>query len=307
MVPGMDLLTNAVDCHVHACPHINARSVDVMQAARAAATAGMRGIGLMDNFANSSGLAALARRELANLDIDIFGGLIMEPPAGGVCADAVRTALGYGYDENDGARFISLPTHHTRNIAREEGRNDDYVEACLEIPETGELPDPLPEILDLIAARDVVLNTGHISGPEACRLVELALKRGVTRILAPASHFEPSEVRQMTEAGAFAEFSFFFMSHATQLGLTHVDEEKHTVAAVGLPRMAELIHAATPSRTVLSGDCGVFVLPPPVEGFREFLLMIESAGFDRTALRQMAAGNPAHLFKIENDHSNAED
>ncbi len=84
MQPGMDLLVDAVDCHVHACPHINARSVDVFQAVRAAAAAGMRGIGLMDNFANSSGLAALARRELCDLGVEVFGGLIMEPPAGGV-------------------------------------------------------------------------------------------------------------------------------------------------------------------------------------------------------------------------------
>jgi hypothetical protein len=223
----------------------------------------------------------------------------MEPPAGGVSAEAVKAALAYGYSDTDGARFISLPTHHTKNIALQEGREKSYVETCLEIPESGELPDPLPEILDLIAAHDVVLNTGHISGPEACRLTELATARGVSRILVPASHFEPAEVRQLTEAGAFAEFSFFFISHATQLGLTHVDAEKHKATPVDLPKMAQLITVATPARTVLSGDCGVFVLPPPVEGFREFLLMIESAGFDHDMLRQMAAQNPAHLFKVE--------
>ena len=41
---------------------------------------------------------------------------------------------------------------------------------------------------------------------------------------------------------------------------------------VALARMCELIAAATPARTVLSGDCGVHLLPPPVEGLREFLL-----------------------------------
>ena len=61
-LPGMDLLHGAVDCHVHACPHVNARSLDVLQAVRAAAAAGMHGIGLMDNFTNTSGYAALAQR-----------------------------------------------------------------------------------------------------------------------------------------------------------------------------------------------------------------------------------------------------
>ncbi|MGI9405283.1 MAG: DUF6282 family protein, partial [Hyphomicrobiaceae bacterium] len=133
--PGAELLHGAVDCHVHACPHLNGRSVTVFEAVRNAAAAGMRGIGLMDNFSNTSGYAALAKRELGHLGVDVFGGLIMEPPAGGISADAVRIALGYGYGAGDGARFISLPTHHTRNIARQENRSPAYIETCLEIPQ----------------------------------------------------------------------------------------------------------------------------------------------------------------------------
>lgn len=296
MRPGMELLVGAVDNHVHACPHINARSLTVLDAVRDAATAGMRAIGLMDNFCNSAGYAALAMRELGHLGVEVFGGLIMEPPAGGVSADAVRVALGYGYGE--GARFVSLPTHHTRNIALMERRGPAYVESCLAIPESGPLPDPLPEILDLIAAHDVVFNTGHVSGPEAVRAVEAAKAAGVTRILVPCSHYDAATVSAVTALGAYAEFSFFFLSHATQVGLTHVDAEAHTVPAVSLPEMATLIRAAGPERTILSGDCGVAVLPPPVEGFREFLLMIASAGFDRGALRRMSADNAAALFRV---------
>ena len=296
--PGAELLIGAVDCHVHACPHLNGRSVDVFQAVREAAAAGMSGLGLMDNFANSAGYAALARRALPELEIEVFGGLIMEPQSGGISADAVRAALGCGYGPGDGARFISLPTHHTRNVARLEGRSPAYIETCLEIPEQGALPDPLPEILDLIAERDVVLNTGHVSGPEAVRLSEIAKRRGIERILVPASHYGAGEVREIAAQGAFAEFSFFFLSHATQAGLTHVDAERHTVPAVSLGQMAELIRAAGPEHAVLSSDCGVYLLPPPAEGLREFLLMIESAGFDRRALARMVRMNPGLLFKV---------
>ena len=227
--PGAELLAGAVDCHVHACPHLNARSVDVLQAVEEAGAAGMRAIGLIDNFANSSGLAALANRRLGHLGVEVFGGLVMEPPAGGVCPEAVRIALGYGYGPGDGARFVSLPTHHTRHVARSEGRSPTYVEGCLEIPEAGRLPDPLPEILDLVSTADAVFNTGHVSGPEAVRAVEAARAAGVSRILAPCSHFEPETVAEIAGLGAVAEFSFFFASHATQVGLTHVDarEERH--------------------------------------------------------------------------------
>ena len=297
VLPGADLLRNAIDCHVHACPHINARSVNVFETVRNAARAGMRAIGLMDNFANSSGYAALAMRELGELGLDVFGGLIMEPSAGGISADTVRTSLGYGYGAG-GARFISLPTHHTRNIARQEGRSPAYVEACLEIPPRGDLPGDLPEILDLVAANDVVLNTGHVSGPEAVRLVEAAKAAGVARILAPASHFDVETVTELARLGAMTEHSFFFASHATQVGLTHVDAVANTVAPVGAARMAELIAAAGAENCVLSSDCGVYLLPPPHEGLREFLLLLETCGVARSDLSKMVGENPALLFGV---------
>ena len=297
-LPGAELLVGAVDCHVHACPHINARSVDVFQAVRMAADAGLRAIGLMDNFTNSAGLAALAHRELGHLGVEVFGGLIMEPPAGGICADSVRIALDYGYEPNCGARFISLPTHHTRNVAQREGRDGAYLDGCLAIPETGPLPDPLPEILDLIAARGVVFNTGHVSGVEAIRVTELAQSRGVERILAPSGDFTVDEVRELVAVGAFAEFSFFVLSHATQVGLTHVDAERHAIPSVSLAETHALIRAAGTARTVVSGDCGVYVLPPPVEGLREFLLLLKSVGFSNDELAVMVQDNPKALFRV---------
>ncbi|PIL19762.1 hypothetical protein P775_12995 [Puniceibacterium antarcticum] len=298
-LPGADLLVGAVDGHVHACPHINHRSIDVLQAVQQAADAGMRAIGLMDNFANSSGMAALANRHLGHLGVETFGGLIMEPAAGGIDADNVRIALKLGFGApGDGARFISLPTHHTRHTARLENRAESYVAECLAIPESGALPEPLPEIMDLVAEADVVLNTGHLSAVEALRVVEEASARGVSRILVPSSHFDGETVRDLTGKGAHVEFSFFFVTHATQTGLTHVDAARNTVPPVSATQMAALIAAAPGDKVVVSGDCGVFLLPPPVEGLREFLLLLESCGVPRADLRRMVQDTPAALFRI---------
>lgn len=296
--PGAGLLAGAADTHIHACPHLNARSLDVFDAVREAAEAGMAAIGLMDNFANTAGMAALANRQLGHLGVEVLGGLIMEPPAGGISAAAVEIALGYGYGPGDGARFISLPTHHTRNIARIEGRSPAFVEACLEIPETGPLPGDLPRILDLVAAADVVFNTGHVAGAEAVRAVEAARAAGIGRILVPASHYDTDTVREIVSLGAVVEFSFFFVSHATQVGLTHVDAARHRVPPVAAPEMAGLIAAAGPDSAILNSDCGVFVLPPPVEGLREFLLLMREAGIAEADLRRMTSDVPKRLFRL---------
>jgi hypothetical protein len=306
MLPGADLLQGAVDCHVHCCPHINARSVTVFEAVRQAAAAGMRGVGLMDNFANSSGLAALAMAELGHLGVEVFGGIILEPPAGGVAPEVVAVALRYGYGPGTGARFVSLPTHHTRHVARLEGRSPGYVEACFHLPESGTLPDPVRRILDLVAAHDAVLNTGHVSAPEAGRLAEAAPRHGVRRVLVPANGYPPDAIRAIAATGAYAEFSFFFHTHATMVGLTHVDAERHRAPAVPLEATLAGIHAAGPARAILSSDCGVALLPPPAEGFREFLLLLREAGVEEPALRVMAAENPARLFRVGSGARTAE-
>jgi hypothetical protein len=298
LLPGMQLLVGAIDSHVHCCPHINARTVTVFDAVRAAAAAGMRGLGLMDVFANTSGLAALANRELGHLGVEVFGGIILEPTAGGLSAVAVETALSMGYGPGTGARFVSLPCHHTAFMARAEGRSPAYIESCLSIPSSGDLPDPLPAIIDLCIEADAVFNTGHLAGPEAVRVVAEAARRGAKRILVPASYLAVDEAREIAASGAFVEFAFFVMSHATQIGQTMIDLEKHRFRHVGLESVVETIRSVGPARTILSSDSGSYVLPPPVEAFREHIVMIQSAGFTDEDMRTMIAGNPAALFKV---------
>ena len=298
--PGMHYLAGAVDCHVHACPHLNGRSVTVFEAVRQAAAAGMRAIGLMDNFCNSAGYAALAMAELDHLGVEVFGGLIMQPVAGGVTAEAARAALGYGYGPGTAARFISLPTHHTRYISAREGRSPAYLETTFAVPDSGVVPDPVPEIMDLVAAADAVFDCGHVSGREAVALAEEARRRGVTRVRTHGARYAPDEIKAITAAGAYVEFSFFLLTHAVTVGLTHVDQERHKVSGGGttIDDMAVRIRAAGPAQAILSSDCGVFLLPPPVEGFREFILLAECAGFSPDELRQMTAANPAALFGV---------
>lgn len=293
-----DFLRGAVDGHVHACPHLNARRLDALQAADQAEAAGMAGLGLMDNFSNSAVLAALVRRARPDMQLDVFGGLIMEPPAGGLSPEAVKAALGSGYGPGQGARFVSLPTHHTQHVARSEGRSPAHIEACLAIPMQGPLPDPLLKIFDLVAQAGVVLNTGHLSANEALRVVEAAIVAGIKKVLVPANAYEPDEARALVAAGAVVELSFFFVSHATEAGLTHVDSETHTIPRVTAPQMAALALAAGPDRLVLSSDCGVFLLPPPVEGLRGFILLLEACGVPADILVPAISKTPARLFNV---------
>jgi hypothetical protein len=296
--PGSHLLKGAIDCHVHCAPHLNGRSVNVFEAVRQAAAAGMRAIGIMCNFQNTSGFAALANDELGHLGCHAFGGVIMQPTAGGVTLEVAKAAIGYGYGPGTGARFVSLPTHHTRHVAAREGRSPAFLETCFAVPANGRVPDPVPAIMELCAAQDVVFDCGHVSGPEAVALAEEARRRGVARLRTHCSDYPPDAIAAITALGGIAEFSFFTLTHATQVGITHADAEAHRIDASGtLQDLATRIRAAG-GRAILSSDSGVYLLPPPVEAFREFLLLVQSEGFATADISRMVRDNPAALFRI---------
>lgn len=52
-------LTGRYDNHIHCCPHINARSLNLYDAVQDAEKEKMMAIGLMDNFSVTSGYASL--------------------------------------------------------------------------------------------------------------------------------------------------------------------------------------------------------------------------------------------------------
>ena len=297
-VPGMEMLWGAVDSHVHCCPHINRRTVTLFDAVREAAGAGLAGLGLMDVFANTSGLAALANRELGHLGVDVFGGIILEPYAGGLSPRAVETAIKIGYGDG-GARFVSLPCHHTAFVARSEDRSPAYVETTLQIPLSGPLPDPLSEIVDLCVEADIVFNLGHLSGAEMVHVAERSAARGCERMLAPAGYLTGDEAQAVVDTGCLIEYSFFVFSHATDVPQTMIDKERHRFARADFAHAVSIIDAVGADRVVVSSDSGALVLPPPVEALREFVMMLSSCGITADRIRTMIADNPARLFKIQ--------
>ena len=222
----------------------------------------------------------------------------MQPTAGGVNLEAAELAAGYGYRQGHGARFISLPTHHTRAIAQMEGRDEAYLATTFHVPASGLAAEPVPAIMALCAARDMVFDCGHVAGHEAVALTRQAKALGLTRIRTHCSGYEPHEIAQIERLGGYCEFSFFHLSHATQVGLTHVDREKHKAPGQTIDEMAPRIRAAG-NRAIVSSDAGVYLLAPPVESFRQFMLLLESAGFSEDDIRRMNTTNPIALFGLD--------
>lgn len=322
---SQELLAGAIDIHVHAGPHIfsSPRRVDPVQAAIQARDAGMRAIVYMDVFEMSNGTAWIVNRVVRNFQT--YGGLILNTVYGGMNPRAVKTAIQYG----DGAKYISFGAHSTYFQAAREGRMVDgqfvplselypkfkteELSRCIRIP-TGEPPGPeLDEILQLIAAHPhIYLNTGHVSVEEALRLVELAKAYGIANVLVASSVTKIATIEQLKQfaaQGAFIEYTLAAYTHTTPIPKTHyyvereyasIDEGMDSGPQGGVKLVAEQIRELGPEHCIIATDFGVYTLPEPVEGLREFVACLLDLGIAPDDIRTLICTNPARLLSIDN-------
>ena len=321
---SQQLLRGAIDIHVHAGPHIfsSPRRVDPVEAAQEARDAGMRAIVYMDVFEMSNGTSWIVNRVVK--DFETCGGLIMNTVYGGMNPRAVKTALYYG----TGAKYISFGAHSTYFQAAREGHLVDgkfvplselypdfktqELDRCIRVPLEGD-PDPmLDEVLRLIADHPhVYLNTGHISVPEALRLIELSEQYGIQKVLVASSVTKIAtmdELKWMASKGAFLEYTLAAYTHTTPIPKTHyyvereymsIDEGMDTAPDGGVKKVSEQIRELGAEHCILGSDFGVYTLPTPVEGFRNFIACMLDLGISADDVRTMIKTNPERLLGLD--------
>jgi hypothetical protein len=317
-----ELLVGAIDIHVHAGPHIfsSPRRVDPFQAAIQARDARMQAIVYMDVFEMSNGTAWLVNRAVP--DFKTYGGLILNTVYGGMNPRAVKTALNYG----DGAKYISFGAHSTYYQAAREGRVIDGVfkplselypafkkelETCIKIPIEEKPGEDLDEILKLIAANPhVYMVTGHTSVDESVRLVELAEEYGIKRVVVSSAVVKESsvdELQYMADKNAFLEYTLAAYTHTTTIPKTHyyvereyasIDEGMSGSVSGGIKHVAEQIQELGPQHCIICTDFGVYTLPKPVEGLREFISCLMDFGLPSEDITRMVKTNPETLLGL---------
>ncbi len=316
------LLKGAIDIHIHAGPHIfsSPRRVDPFQAAVNAREAGMRAIVFMDVFEMSNGTSWLVNRVVP--DFKTYGGLILNTVYGGMNPRAVKTALSYG----DGAKYVSFGAHSTHYQASREGRLVDgrfvplselypefrkELEMCIRIP-VDEAPGPeLDEILRLIAENpQVYMITGHVSAEEAVRLVELAGEYGIGRVVVSSAVTKIASMDQLSHmagGGAFIEYTLAAYTHTTSIPKTHyyvereyasIDEGMEGEPGGGVKEAAEQINELGADGCIIATDFGVYTLPDPVEGLREFIACLLDLGIPTEDITKLVKTNPERLLGL---------
>jgi hypothetical protein len=271
-------LTGLVDLHIHSAPDVQPRWGDDLEVAAQARQAGMRAVLLKSHAAPTAGRAAIA--EKATGGVRVFGGIALNAEVGGLNPAAVEAALRMG------AKEVWMPT---RSAAHGVGRAGEAGGIWV-LDGSGRLRPEVVEIIDLAAAADGILATGHLAPGEAAVLVAEAVRRGVRKVL--VTHPEAAFIRMPLEmqaalAGEGAFFERCFVDTTPLMGeKVSLEEIAHAIRTIG-------VHA-----TVLSTDFGQVGNPAPVEGMRAYLAGLRKLGFSEAEIRKMAGETPAYLLGI---------
>ncbi len=290
-VDGEDLLAGAVDLHVHPGPSPYPRRVDAIGAAEAAAAAGMRAIVLKSHHScTAMVLAALADRGLAEIDVEVYGGVVLNSQVGGINPHAVSLSLAMG------GRVVWMPTisspAHIASTHHFPTATVDLIDECpIDVwGQDGALLPEVHQILEMIASADAVLASGHLPARSIIATFEAAREHGVRRLLVNHPNFmvdvTGAEARRLAELGAYIEHE------------VSMYDETSAFHAFPLQTLEDWIELVGPRRTVLASDLGQANNPLPPQSLARIAGRLMENGLSRAHVVDLLASNPAALLGI---------
>ena len=285
----LDLMDGSVDIHIHSAPDVYPRILNVIELARHAKEMGMKAILVKNHFALTAGQAKIASDET---DFPVFGGIALNLPVGGLNIHAVDVALKLG------AKMVWLPTLHSQkfvqhknHVAQLAGGIRTDVKGIYLLNNDGNLKEELYPIFDLIAEKDAILATGHISVEEAKVAVGEAAKRGVKKILvthplASFCNYSVKEMKVMLDLGA------------TYLEHTYNDATRQVSHPIKPEDLYNGIKAIGPKHCIMSTDSGQWLNPVPVQQMGIYIKDMLSFGLSKRDIRTMVSDNPVQVLGI---------
>ena len=286
------LMQGAIDLHVHSGPSTMARQLDHFEAVEQAAAAGMRGILFKDHHYSVGPFLPIMERLLSHLGVAMYGSLVLNNSTGGFNPAVVDFHL------KSGTKMIFMPTAHAANHIRSNHRGGKLKsnvqlrkpKPLTVLDEDGALLDTVREILDMVAAHDAILSSGHLHVAEIWPLFEEARKRGVKRLVINhpmyGLHFTPADISELAALGAVVE----------QSACLYIDSRFNTYSPAELKAH---IDAAGVANSSIGSDLGQVDNPSPVEGLRQAAALCLGLGYSEADVTTMLRDNPAKLVGLE--------
>jgi hypothetical protein len=288
---GYEILQGAIDMHIHSNPDLVKRPQDEYEIAVQAREVGYKGIVLKQATFYNAGTAAALSRLVPGIEIGT--GIVLNHWVGGLNPNAVYCAISLG------AKIVWMPTYHSEYHLQVMGRplpRSAPIELQgraikgIRISQDGKILPQVEEICEIIALKDVVLATGHLTPEEIELLVGTAIKKKVQKILIThAELYCPRlSIEQQTKLarmGAYIEHSF---------GACMPDYQEKFPCP---PEMiVEGIRRVGAGRCVMSTDLGQMFNAHPIEGMRMYVHTLLRFGIEEKDIDIMLRKNPTDLL-----------
>ena len=270
------LLRGVIDIHIHTTPDVRQRRLSDLELAAEACRVGARAIVIKSHVVPTMDRAWIAGQ--ATPDVQVFGGITLNPHIGGLNPLAVETAAQMG------AKFVWLPTAWSANERKRKGTGDG-----VETVADGKVLPALVDILRLIAKNGLVLGTGHLTPSECLVVVEEARKQGVEKIV--VNHPEWTTVdMSIDEQKSLAQFDVLF----ERCYARSVDGRYETNFRRNLAAMEALGFAST----IVATDGGQVENPVWSEALSEYIEFLLQAGVPQIDVDKMTKHNPARILGL---------
>jgi hypothetical protein len=163
------------DLHAHASPSLLPRHGDDAATVAAERAAGFDVVVLKAHEGSTVERAAIAGD-------GVYGGIVLNSPVGGANPDAVEVAARLG------GRVVWMPTvssrtHRAGAASPELSVHRGFELGPVDVVDDGVLRPEWHAVLDVVAAHDLLLASGHLSAAETVVLFTEARRRGVRRLL----------------------------------------------------------------------------------------------------------------------------
>lgn len=285
----LGLLEGAIDLHIHSAPDVYPRILNDVELAFQARDMGMRAIAIKNHFVPTADRAQVASEVTG---FQVFGGIALNLTIGGINVLAVDTALKLG------ARIVWLPTLHARrflqnksHVAHLAGELGDDLQGIYLLNEDGSVKQELHPIFKLIADKDAILATGHVTPLEARAAVRDAAAAGVKKIvvthpLASFLNYSVEEMKEMLDLGA------------TYLEHVYNDTTRQVAHPITREALFEGISKIGADHCIMSTDSGQWLNPVPVQQMGIYIQDMLKFGLSERDIRTMVADNPARSLGI---------
>jgi hypothetical protein len=182
-VAGKVVISGVADLHVHGAPSLVERHGLDHEVLGAHGAVGVDFAVLKAHEGSTVERAVLAAERDAAAGVEVVGGIVLNSPVGGANPDAVEVAARLG------GRVVWMPTvsapAHIASASSPElsvHRNLAFRQVEV-VDDAGALLPAWQDVLDVVAAHDLVLASGHLTCGQALVLFRAAKAAGVTRML----------------------------------------------------------------------------------------------------------------------------